>query len=371
MTKQSPVLQPVTIKGLALKNRVVMAPLTRSRSSTEGVPPPYAVDYYAQRAGAGLIITEATNISPQAVGYALTPGIWTEPQVESWQKVTKAVHANSGKIFLQLWHCGRISHPDLQMNGQKPVSASATTPEGTAFTLKGMQPHKEARALATDEIPGIVDDYRKAAENAKRAGFDGVEVHSANNYLLEQFVRDSTNKRADQYGGSVENRLRFPLAAVQAAVDVWGADRVGIRLSPATTAPGNTPIDSDVNGTYGAYVDALNKLGLLYLHVIEGVTRMTRETEGGPDYDSFRKRFSGTYMGNNKMTLDLAEKELADGHADLFAFGRPFIANPDLVERLAIGAPLADAPEKYYYGGDSTGYSDWPGMHGPVAFKAA
>lgn len=369
MNRTSPVLQPVKIGGFDLKNRVVMAPLTRSRSSTEGVPPPFAADYYAQRAGAGLIVSEATNISPQAVGYAWTPGIWSDAQVESWKKVTRAVHANDGLIFLQLWHCGRISHPDLQPGGQPPVSASAIKPEGTVFTVEGMKPHRTPRALETDEIPGIVEDYRKAAENAKRAGFDGVEVHSANNYLLEQFVRDSTNKRTDRYGGSLENRLRFPLEVVDAVVGVWGAERVGIRLSPSTTAPGETPVDSDANNTYGTYVDALSKIGLVYVHIIEGVTRKSRDCGDGLDYDALRKRFKGAYMTNNKMTLDLAETELADGHADLFAFGRPFIANPDLVARLASGAPLADAPERYYYGGDSVGYSDWPGMQGPVQLK--
>ncbi len=371
MDRTSPVLQPVKIGDLDLKNRVVMAPLTRSRSSVEGVPPPYAVDYYAQRAGAGLIISEATNISHQAVGYALTPGIWTDAQVESWQRVTKTVHANDGRIFLQLWHCGRISHPDLQPGGGLPVSASAIKPEGLAFTLEGMKPHLVPRPLETDEIPGIVEDYRKAAANAKRAGFDGVEIHSANNYLLEQFIRDTTNTRTDRYGGSVENRLRFPLEVVAAVTEVWGGGaRVGIRISPATTQPGGAPVDSNARGTYGTYVDKLSAAGLLYIHVIEGVTRMTRDTEDGPDYDDLRRRFKGTYIGNNKMTLDLAEKELASGHADLFAFGRPFIANPDLIERLRTGAPLADAPEKYYYGGDSTGYSDWPGLKGPVTFKA-
>jgi N-ethylmaleimide reductase len=365
----SPVLQPVTIGDLALNNRVVMAPLTRSRSSTEGVPPAYAADYYAQRATAGLIITEATNISPQGVGYAFTPGIWSDAQVEGWKPVVAKVHANGGRIFLQLWHTGRISHPDVQPNGALPVSASAIKPVGQAFTATGMKDHVTPRALETDEIAGIVEDYRKAAENAKRAGFDGVEVHSANNYLLEQFVRDSTNKRTDQYGGSVENRLRFPLAVVKAVCEVWGGgQRVGIRLSPTTTQPGETPLDSDTEGTYGAYVDALAPFGLLYIHVIEGVTRATRESDA-LDFEALRRRFDGTYIANNRLTLDIADKELADGHADLFAFGRPFIGTPDLVQRLTIGAPLVDAPQESYYGGDWHGYSDWPGLEGPIVLK--
>ncbi len=366
----SPVLQPVTIGDLRLKNRVVMAPLTRSRSSTEGVPPAYAADYYAQRASAGLIVTEATNISPQAVGYAFTPGIWSDAQVAAWSRVTETVHRNEGLIVLQLWHTGRISHPDVQPGGQLPVSASAIAPKGQAFTATGMKDHVTPRALETDEIPGIVEDYRRAAANAKRAGFDGVEVHSANNYLLEQFVRDSTNRRTDRYGGSIENRLRFPMDAVHAVVEAWGdPKRVGIRLSPATTQPGETPLDSDPAATYGAYVDALSRVGLLYIHTIEGVTQQTREVPDSIDFAELRRRFSGAYVSNNQLTLDLAEQELAEGKADLFSFGRPFIANPDLVHRLATGGPLADAPKPTWYGGDAHGYSDWPGMNGPVPVR--
>ncbi len=371
MASSSPVLQPVTIGTLALKNRIVMAPLTRSRSSREGVPPSFAPDYYAQRAGAGLIVTEATNISPQAVGYAYTPGIWSDAQVESWSKVVKAVHANDGRIVLQLWHTGRISHPDLQPGHGLPVSASAIKAQGTAYTEEGMKDFVTPRALGTDEIAGIVADYRHAAANAKRAGFDGVEVHSANNYLLEQFVRDSTNRRDDRYGGSVENRLRFPLEAVRAVLDVWGGgERVGIRLSPATTQPGETPVDSDMQGTYGAYVDALSRLGLLYIHVIEGITQQSRGGEG-IDFHDLRGRFKGAFIDNNQLTLALAEQRLEKGEADLFSFGRSFLANPDLVDRLRTGAPLADAPKEYWYGGGANGYSDWPGMNGPVAIRQA
>lgn len=357
----SPVLQPVTIGKLALKNRIVMAPLTRSRSNDEGVPPAFAADYYAQRAGAGLIISEATNISPQAIGYALTPGIWTDQQVEAWRVIVQAVHQRGGKMFLQLWHTGRISHPDLQ-GGALPVAPSAIKPTGQAFTKDGMKEHVTPRALETDEIPQIVADYRRAAANAKAAGFDGVEVHSANNYLLEQFVRDSTNKRTDRYGGSIENRLRFPLEAIDAVVDVWGGERVGVRLSPATTMPGETPLDSDVMETYSAYVDALSERGLLYIHEIEGVTQQTRDAPEGVDFSVLRQRFSGAYIANNQYTLDLAQEVLAKGNADLFSMGRPFIANPDLVDRLRIGAPLAEAPKQYWYGGGSLGYSDWPSM---------
>ncbi len=363
---QSPILQPVTIGDLQLLNRIVMAPLTRSRSSEDGVPPDFAADYYAQRADAGLIISEATNISAQARGYALTPGIWSPAQVEAWQRVTGAVHRREGRIFLQLWHTGRISHPDLH-GGALPVAPSAIRPEGQAFTNDGLKDHVTPRALETDEIPAIVEDYRHAASCAKQAGFDGVEIHSANNYLLEQFIRDSTNTRTDRYGGSVENRLRFPLEVVQAVTSVWGGGgRVGIRISPATTMPGNTPLDSDVMGTFGTYVDALSKAGLLYIHDIEGVTQQTREVPDGVDFPALRRRFSGAYIANNQYTLELAEQVLAQGDADLFSFGRPFIANPDLVSRLGSGAPLAEAPKPYWYGGSSVGYSDWPGMNGQV-----
>ena len=364
-TTVSPVLQPTTIGGLRLKNRIVMAPLTRSRSNEAGVPPSYAADYYAQRADAGLIITEATNISPQAVGYAFTPGIWSEAQVAAWRPIVDAVHRRGGLIFLQLWHTGSISHPDLQA-GKLPVSASAITPKGQAFTAHGMKDLVTPRALETDEIPLIFEDYRRAAANAKVAGFDGVEVHSANNYLLEQFVRDSTNHRSDEYGGSIRNRLRFPLAVVQAVVDVWGAKRVGIRISPTTTTPGGTPLDSTTMQTFGAYLDALSKIGLLYVHDIEGVTLQTRDVSDDISFPALRRRFSGAYIANNQYTPILAEKALAKGSADLFSFGRAFIANPDLVERIRTGAPLADAPKQYWYGGSSVGYSDWPGMDGQI-----
>lgn len=361
----SPILQPVTVGGLQLKNRIVMAPMTRSRSDDAGVPPDYAADYYAQRAGAGLIVTEATNISAQARGYTRTPGIWSEAQIAAWKRVTDAVHRQDGKIFLQLWHTGRMSHPDMHAGGL-PVAPSAIKPEGQIRVHDGMKDFVTPRALETDEIPLIVEDYRRAAENAKVAGFDGVEVHSANNYLLEQFVRDSTNVRTDQYGGSIENRLRFPLAVVKAVMDVWGAERVGIRISPVTTTPGNTPLDSDTMATFGAYVDALSGLGLLYIHEIEGVTQQSREASADISFAALRQRFSGAYIANNQYTLGLAEQTLAAGDADLFSIGRPFIANPDLISRLASGAPLAEAPKEYWYGGDANGYSDWPGMDGNV-----
>jgi N-ethylmaleimide reductase len=352
---------PITVGDFDLTNRIVMAPMTRSRSDDDGLVPGYAADYYAQRADAALVISEATNISPQAVGYALTPGIWSDAQVRAWQPVVDAVHERGGRFLLQLWHTGRISHPDLH-GGGKPVAPSAIRPEGQAYTKDGMKDHVEPRALQTGEIPAIVEDYRRAAENAKAAGFDGVEVHSANNYLLEQFIRDSSNHRDDEYGGSIENRLRLPLEVVEAVVGVWGPGRVGIRLSPATTQPGGTALDSSVMETYGTYLDRLAEYRLAYTHFIEGVTYTTRESDDEVDFAELRRRSPGAYIGNNELSVEEAGQVLANGEADLISFARAYIANPDLVQRIRTGAPLAEAPQEYWYGGDETGYSDWPAM---------
>jgi N-ethylmaleimide reductase len=362
----SPFFSPIAVGDFELPNRIVMAPMTRSRSDDEGLVPGFASDYYAQRADAALVISEATNISPQAVGYALTPGIWSDRQVEAWKPVVDAVHDRGGRFLLQLWHTGRISHPDLH-DGEKPVAPSAIRPEGQAFTKDGMKDHVEPRALATDEIPAIVEDYRRAAENAQAAGFDGVEVHSANNYLLEQFVRDSSNHRGDEYGGSIENRLRFPLAVVEAVVAVWGSGRVGIRLSPATTQPGGADVDSTVMDTYSTYLDRLSEIGLAYTHYIEGVTYTTHESPDEIDFAELRRRSPGVYIGNNELSVEEAERMLLDGDADLISFARAFIANPDLVNRIRTGAPLAEAPQEYWYGGDETGYSDWPAVQASAA----
>jgi len=364
----SPLFQPITLGDLTLPNRIVMAPLTRSRSNEAGVPPDYAALYYAQRAGAGLIVSEATNISAQARGYAKTPGIWTPQQVAAWRHVMDAVHKRGGHMVLQLWHTGRISHPSLH-DGALPVAPSAIKPEGQAFTNTGLQDHVTPRALETAEIPAIVEDYRHAAQCAKDAGFDGVEVHSANNYLLEQFIRDSTNTRTDQYGGSIENRLRFPLAVVEAVVSVWGAARTGIRISPGTDQPGGAPLDSNPMATYGTYLDALSRLKLMYVHGIEGATQGSRTTDG-VDGPALRRRFHGPYIANNGFDRALADKAIKEGDADLVSFGRPFIANPDLVDRMRTGAPLAEAPKPYWYGGTEVGYTDWPGMEGQMRLAA-
>jgi N-ethylmaleimide reductase len=354
---------PVRLGGLTLANRIVMAPLTRSRAGAGDVPGPLNAAYYAQRATAGLIVSEATQISQQGKGYAYTPGIYTDAQVAGWALVTDAVHRAGGRIFAQLWHVGRISHPDLQLDGQLPVSASAIRPEGMAFTEQGFKPHVTPRALETAEIPGIVRDYRHAAACAKRAGFDGVEVHAANGYLLEQFIRDSTNKRHDEYGGSVENRIRLTLQVTEAVVDVWGSASVGIRLSPVSPNIG-IPQDSDPTTTYGTLVARLNAMKLVYLHCIEGETIGPRNI---PDHFSFaelRRSFDGLYMANNGYDRALAIKARAEDTADLICFGRAFIANPDLVARLRTGAPLAEAPKETWYGGGAHGYTDYPTLAG-------
>ena len=352
--------EPVQLGALRLSNRIVMAPLTRSRAGDDGVPSAMHAEYYAQRASAGLIVSEATNISAQARGYAMTPGIWTEAQAQGWRQVTDAVHAAGGRIVCQLWHVGRISHRDLQPGGKAPVAPSAIRAVGTTFTARGVVEYSMPRALETSEIPGIIDQYAHAAACAKRAGFDGIELHSANAYLLEQFIRDSTNRRTDRYGGSVENRTRLTLEVTEALASVWGGDRVGIRLSPVPPQPGDTSLDSDVMGTYGYLIRQLNRFGLAYLHFVEGVAGGSRANPDGVDLDALRALFDGPYIGNNGYDLALAKRRLAEGKVDAVAFGRPFIGNPDLVRRLRENLPLVDAPRETYYGGGAAGYIDWP-----------
>ena len=351
---------PMTLGALSLANRVVMAPLTRSRMGSDGVPNEMHARYYAQRASAGMIISEATNISAQARGYDLTPGIWTEEQVAGWKLVTDAVHAAGGLIVCQLWHVGRFSHVDLQPNGDAPVAPSAIKAEGQTFIKDGMKDVSMPRALETSEISEIIEQYRHAARCAKRAGFDGVEVHSANSYLLDQFLRDSTNQRNDQYGGSIENRTRLTLEVTDAVVEIWGHDRVGIRISPVTPDAGNTPLDSQVMQTYGYLIEQLNHFQLAYMHFVEGATATSRTVPENVDLDALRALFKGSYIGNNNYDLELAVNRLAEGKIDAVAFGRPFIANPDLVRRLQEGAELAVAPHETYYGNGAKGYTDWP-----------
>ncbi len=353
--------QPVTLGGdLVLPNRIVMAPLTRSRAGKGDVPGALNAEYYRQRASAGLIVSEATNITQQGKGYAFTPGIYTDAQVAGWRIVTDALHAAGGRIFCQLWHVGRISHPSLQPGGGLPVAPSAVKPEGQAFTETGFQPLVTPRALETSELPGLVADYAHAAECAKRAGFDGVEVHAANGYLLEQFMRAKTNQRADAYGGSIENRCRLMLEATEAAVDVWGGSRVGIRLSPVSPANDMAGGEIGAQPLYEHAVEQVNRLGLCYMHIIEGATQGPRDLAGF-DYARLLSRFDGLYMANNGYDLNLAENARKHRRADLIAFGRPFITNPDLVARLRDGIPLAPSDDKtHWYGGGAEGYTDYP-----------
>ncbi len=305
-------------------------------------------------------MSEATNITRQGKGYAFTPGIWTDQQVAGWRLVTNAVRAKGGRMFLQLWHVGRISHPSLQEGGALPVAPSAIQPQGQAFTETGYQPFVTPRALETNEIAGIVQDYRHATRNALAAGFDGVEIHGANGYLIDQFLRDGTNRRTDSYGGSIENRTRFLAEVVAAVTEVAGGGRTGIRFSPLS--PANDIADSDPEPLYLAAVDIINRHGLAYMHVIEGATRGPREVPGGFDLQVLRRAFRGLYMANNGYDAALALRARREGLADLLAFGRPFIGNPDLVERLRRGAPLAVADQATFYGGDAHGYTDYPAL---------
>ena len=356
--------EPYALGAITLSNRIVMAPLTRNRAGEGFVPGDLNAEYYGQRASAGLIITEASQISQQGQGYQDTPGIYTQAQIDGWRKITAAVHEKGGRIVLQLWHVGRISHVDLQPNGGQPVAPSAIRAGTKTFVNNGFVDVSEPRALEIDELAGIVNDFRQAAANAIKAGFDGVEVHGANGYLLEQFAKDGANVRTDAYGGSVENRARLMLEVTAAVAQEIGAERTGIRISPVS--PANGISCSDPQAQYDYIVDHLNALGIAYIHVVEGAT-------GGPrdvapfDYGSLRRRFSKTYIANNGYSLDLATSHLADGKADLIAFGRPFIANPDLVERLQNGAPLAEINPATLYGGGAAGYTDYPRFNDTAA----
>lgn len=357
----SPALFSATsIGAIHVANRIAMAPLTRSRADMAGVHTALAVEYYRQRASAGLIVSEATNISRQGRGYAYTPGIYTDAQVQAWRRVTDAVHGAGGKIVCQLWHVGRMSHVDLQEDGAAPVAPSAIQAGELVFLETQTQARPSMpRALETDEIPALVETYRHAARCAKAAGFDGVEVHSANCYLLEQFLRDSTNHREDRYGGSIDNRIRFPVEVVTAVAEVWGADRVGVRLSPITRAVGDTPLDSDPQATYGAYARQLGRLGLAWLHCIEGQTRGVNAVDQF-DFQALHAAFGGKYIANNSYDRRMAIEAIDSGRVDMVAFGRPFIGNPDLVERLRHDAELAHANPATYYGGGAAGYTDYP-----------
>ena len=355
----------VQLGPITLQNRIVMAPLTRSRATKGDVPSEMAIEYYLQRATAGLIIAEATQISPTGKGYINTPGIYNDAQVVAWKRITDAVHAKGGHIFLQLWHVGRISHPSIQPGGVLPVAPSAIKPEGQAYTEAGFVPLVTPRALETAEMSGIVAQYRAGAQNALAAGFDGVEIHAANGYLLDQFLRDKTNQRTDAYGGSIKNRARLLIEVTEAVVAVWGGSRVGVRISPLSKF-GDIE-DSNPQALYTHVVYALNPFHLAYLHVIEGDTGGEREVPGGFDLDMLRAAFNGLYMANNGYDAPLAKQVVGAMRADLIAFGRPYIANPDLVERLRIGATLNTPDPATMYGGGAGGYTDYPFLSGSTA----
>ena len=344
-------LSPMQMGALTLKNRMVMAPLTRSRAGEGDTATSLIAEYYRQRASAGLIITEASQISLQGKGYPRTPGIFTDAQIAGWKQVTEAVHAEGGRIFLQLWHVGRMSHPDVYPDGSLPVAPSAIKAEGEIFTVKGLKRLETPRALETGEIPGIVADFRQAAENAKSAGFDGVEIHAANGYLIDQFLRDGSNIRTDAYGGSIENRARFLKEVVEAVIPVFGAERTGVRLAPIFN--GFSMHDSQPQATFGYAADLLSRYGLAYLHVMQ----LGEETF---DFAELKRRFGGVYMANGGYDAARAAAAITAGEADLVSFGTLFLANPDLVERFRRGAPLNAADPGTFYQGEERGYTDYP-----------
>jgi len=352
----APLFTPVALGALTLPNRVLMAPMTRSRANADLAPHGLHQTYYAQRASAGLIVTEGSQVSRQGVGYMLTPGMHTDAQVAGWREVTTAVHAAGGRISLQLWHVGRISHSDHQVDGAAPVAPSAIAAEGMSFTPAGPKALSTPRALEVDEIAAIVRDFADAARNAKAAGFDGVQLHGANGYLIDQFLRDGANQRTDQYGGSPENRARFLGEVATAVVEAWSADRVSLRLSPKNMGF-NGQQDSDPATTFRAAVEAINPLGLAYLEGVE---------MGGPAEGSLhgmlRETFRGPYVANGGFTAALGAQWIREGRADAISYGVPFLANPDLPERFRRGAALAEADRDQFYGGDAEGYTTYPAL---------
>jgi 2,4-dienoyl-CoA reductase-like NADH-dependent reductase (Old Yellow Enzyme family) len=344
---------PLKAGALELPNRIVMAPLTRTRATPDGrVPVALMVEYYRQRASAGLILTEATSVDPMGVGYPRTPGIWSDEQTEGWKPVTKAVHDAGGRIVLQLWHVGRISDP-IYLDGKAPVAPSAIRPKGHVSLVRPIKEYVTPRALELDEIPGIIAAYKKGAENAKAAGFDGVEVHGANGYLLDQFLQDSTNKRTDRYGGSIENRARLMLEVVDAVAEVWGPDRVGLHLAPR--GDGQDMGDSDPLATFSYVARETGKRGLAFL--------FAREFRGDDSIGPrLKEAFGGAYIANEGFNQASAEQALKDGVADAVSFGKDYIANPDLVERFKASAPLNAWDASTFHTPDSHGYTDYPAL---------
>ncbi len=357
--KKLELLTKYTLGSYELKNRLVMAPMTRNRAGEGNVPTKLNAEYYIQRSTAGLIITEAAQVSPQGVGYPNTPGIHSQQQVEGWKKVTSKVHENKGLIFLQLWHVGRISHPDFH-NGELPVAPSAVKPAGKAFTSEGFKDFVTPKSLELKEISKIVEQYKIAAQKALEAGFDGVEIHGANGYLIDQFLLDGTNKRTDEYGITFENRTRFAFEIIEAIVEVWGSKRVGIRLSPSGIF--NDMFDSNPIGLYTYFIDKLNEYNLAYIHLIEPMMPLDPEIHSHylEDVTShFRKIYNGTIITNSGYDKESGNRVISEGHADLVSYGKLFISNPDLPKRFELNAELTMADENTFYGGDEEGYTDY------------
>ena len=349
----SPLFQPLQVGALTLPNRIIMAPLTRARAGVERIPNVIMAEYYTQRASAGLIISEATSVTPMGVGYADTPGIWSDVQVAGWKLTTDAVHAAGGRIFLQLWHVGRISDPSF-LNGELPVAPSAIQPAGHVSLIRPMKEYVTPRALETAEIPGIVAAYRKGAENAKKAGFDGVEIHGANGYLLDQFLQDGTNYRTDNYGGSIENRARLMLEVTDACIEIWGADRVGMHLAPRRDS--HDMKDSNAAATFGYVAEQLGQRKIAFI--------CAREYLGADSLGpQIKQKFGGVYIANEGFTQDSAEQAVKAGTVDAVAFGKLFIANPDLPARFATNAQLNTPQPETFYAPGAHGYTDYPAMN--------
>ena len=348
---------PISFGDISAPSRIVMAPLTRSRAGEGNVPQALNVEYYRQRASAGLIVSEATQVVPEGQGYPTTPGIHSEAQVAGWKAVTDAVHAAGGRIVLQLWHVGRVSHPVFQPGGKLPVAPSPIAPKGQLYDPSWKKiDYVAPRALELSEIPGVSEAFVAGARNAKRAGFDGVEVHGANGYLLDQFIRDGSNKRTDAYGGSIANRARLVLEVTEAVIGVWGASRVGIRLSPLN--PNNDMADSDPKATFGHVARELSRLKLAYVHVLEPVA--TPAAEGV--LATIKAACGAPVIANNGYTLEAGQAAIGEGRADAVAFGKLFIANPDLPRRLKAGGPFNEWDMKTFYGGGAKGYTDYPAL---------
>ncbi|MEM8962924.1 MAG: alkene reductase [Acidobacteriota bacterium] len=358
-----PLFTPLDLEPLMLPNRVLMSPMTRSRARQPGdVQGEMHARYYAQRASAGMIVTEATQVSPQGKGYIATPGIYSEEQVEGWRTVTTAVHANGGRIFAQLWHVGRISHVSFQPDDEAPLAPSAIRANAKTFTAGGLEDVSEPRALEIGEIKAVVDEFRRAAENAEAAGFDGVELHGGNGYLIDQFLRDGSNRRKDRFGGRISNRIKFPLQVVEALTDVWGPERVGVRISPLSGF--NDMRDSDPTKLFSAFVTELDRIGVAFIDVVERAGEVAPGTPLTAEEDALastlRDNFSNAYLANGSYDAALARERIDARQADGVFFGRPFLANPDLPERIRRGAELEEARHDTFYGGEAEGYLDYP-----------